>query len=256
MAGYSERLHSSSPDLALDFSEPIAIARPDNWPDSLYWTSWSELLDPAYPAVSFVYQDVLSSQVNDFEADAVAALIWLLRGRLRNQLLNECRPDGTFRPASDLLYQTQQFWNKAVGVVTPHRAQMAKVVNRLRQVFPNDPTEQIYGAVDTVERYQGQERDVIVASFGIGDPDLIQAEEEFLYSLNRFNVLTSRARAKVIVLMTQSLLQHLSNDIQVLEESRLLKTYVESYCRNPQPISLGYIENGQVRIKNGVLRRR
>jgi superfamily I DNA and/or RNA helicase len=110
--------------------------------------------------------------------------------------------------------------------------------------------------VDTVERYQGQERDVIIASFGIGDPDLIEAEDEFLYSLNRFNVLASRARAKIIVLLTQSLLQHLSNDIRVLKESRLLKQYAESYCRDPQQIQLGYIRDGQVVMRNGVLRRR
>ncbi len=257
MAGYSQELHSYSPDLQLDFSEPIGILRPDGWPDTLYWTSdWKDILDPMYPAVSFVYDDVLSSQVNDFEADTVAALIWLLRGRLKNQLLNERSPDGAIRPPSEALYETENFWSKAVGVATPHRAQMAKVVRRLREVFPNDRAEQIYGAVDTVERYQGQQRDVIIASFGIGDPDLIQAEDEFLYSLNRFNVLTSRARAKVIVLLTQSLLQHLSNDIQVLKESRLLKRFVESYCLHPRRIQLGYLKAGQVQERNGVLRRR
>ena len=247
IAGY-KKLDSYSRDLQLDFLHPIGDERPDSWPDTLYWTpSWKELLAPLYPTVSFVYEDVLSSQVNDFEADAVAAMIWLLRGRLTNQLKNEKQPDGTFRPESQSLYDAKQFWDKAVGVVTPHRAQRAKVVNRLRQVFPNDPPEQIYSAVDTVERYQGQQRDVIIASFGVGDPDIIEAEDEFLYNLNRFNVLTARARAKVIVLLTQSLLQHLSNDARILEESRLLKRYVESYCHNPQRIQ---------DVKNGVLRRR
>lgn len=257
MAGYSEALHSYSPDLRLDFLEAIETERPNFWPETLYWTPmWGELLDPRYPTTSFVYHDVLSSQVNEFEAGVVAALIWLLQGRLANQLLNEQLPDGTTCSASEHIYETEQFWGKAVGVVTPHRAQMAKVVSCLRRIFPDDPFEQIYGAVDTVERYQGQQRDVIIASFGIGDPDLIQAEDEFLYNLNRFNVLTSRARAKVIVLLTQSLLQHLSNDIRILEESRLLKRYAESYCRNPQRIQLGYIKDGQVELKNGVLRRR
>lgn len=257
LAGYSSALTSYSPDLQLDFTEPIEDECPENWPADLYWTShWKKILDPMYPTVSFVYNDMLSSQVNNFEADTVAALVWLLRLRLKDQLLNERRPDGTSKPASDNLYEAKAFWEKAVGVVTPHRAQMAKVVGRLRQIFPNDPAEQIYAAVDTVERYQGQQRDIIIASFGIGDPDLIRAEDEFLYSLNRFNVLTSRARAKVIVLSPQSLLQHLSDDIQVLEESRLLKMFSEFYCNDSHQIQLGYVKGGRIVPKDGLLRRR
>jgi hypothetical protein len=60
----------------------------------------------------------------------------------------------------------------------------------------------------------------------------------------------------VIVLLTQSLLQHLSDDTKVLKESRLLKKYVESYCRDPQQIQLGYLKGGQLQLKNGILRRR
>ena len=256
-AGYSQSLRSFSPNLRLSFSNPIRAEVPPNWPEGLFWTnSWRELIDPAFPTVSFIYQDTLSSQVNQFEADAVATLLWLLRGRLTNQLLNEQQTDGSFRPESNQLYELEGFWRKAVGVVTPHKAQMAKVVNRLRQIFPQDPAELIYGAVDTVERYQGQERDVIIASFGIGDPDLIRGEDEFLYSLNRFNVLVSRARAKVIVLLTQSLLQYLSDDVHILTESRLLKQYAESYYTDSQQLELGYIKNGQAEFRRGILRRR
>ncbi len=120
IAGY-KKLESYSPDLQLDFRLPINDERPENWPDTLYWaTSWKELLDPLSPTVSFVYEDVLSSQVNEFEADAVAAMIWLLRERLTNQLKNEQAPGGTFQAESQVLYDAKEFWDKAVGVVTPH----------------------------------------------------------------------------------------------------------------------------------------
>jgi hypothetical protein len=241
----------------LDLLTPIGEEQPSDWPQSLYWTSaWKELADPAYPTVSFIYTDALSSQVNPFEADAVASILFLLKGRLANRLRNEVGSDGVMRPRSSIPYDGDTFWARAVGVVTPHRAQMAKVVSRLRQIFPGDSAEQIYGAVDTVERYQGQQRDVIIASFGVGDPDIVQAEDEFLFNLNRFNVLASRARAKLIVFATQSLLQHLSDDIAVLEESRLLKHYAESYCSDPQQLSLGYLHSGEVVVRPGVLRRR
>ena len=133
---------------------------------------------------------------------------------------------------------------------------MGKVVARLQAVFPDHDPGLIWGAVDTVERFQGQQRDVIVASFGLGDPDLIRAEDEFLYSLNRFNVMASRARAKLIVFTTRSLVDHLSNDAEVLEESRLLKNYVESFCQWPQPLTLGYLDGGRLVERAGVLRTR
>lgn len=104
---------------------------------------------------------------------------------------------------------------------------MAKIVHTLQSVFSNHPPEGIRSAVDTVERFQGQQRDVIVASFGIGDPDIVSTEDEFLYNLNRFNVLTSRARVKLIVFVTRPLLEHLSNDVEVLKQSRLLKQFAD-----------------------------
>ena len=130
------------------------------------------------------------------------------------------------------------------------------MISRLRSLFPRDPLDAISGAVDTVERYQGQQRDVIIASYGIGDPDLIEAEDEFLYDLNRFNVLASRARAKVIVFCTTALLEHISNDIKVIEKSRLLKTFVSSYCLDPRRIQLGYYKDGNFISKSGEVRRR
>jgi len=257
MAGYSEDLSSFSPDLRLNFVAPLDDAQPVDWPEELHWTSeWAKFLDPAYPAVSFVYRDPLSTQINDFEADSVAALIWLMRGRLADQLLNEQNPDGTTQPVSNTPYSIEDFWRRAVGVVTPHRAQRSRVISRLRSLFPRDPLDAISGAVDTVERYQGQQRDVIIASYGIGDPDLIEAEDEFLYDLNRFNVLASRARAKVIVFCTTALLEHISNDIKVIEKSRLLKTFVSSYCLDPRRIQLGYYKDGNFISKSGEVRRR
>jgi DNA replication ATP-dependent helicase Dna2 len=65
-------------------------------------------------------------------------------------------------------------------------------------------------------------------------------------SLNRFNVIASRARAKLVVLVSQEVIGHLAHDIDVLRESRLLKLYAEGFCNNSRPMSLGYIEPGGV----------
>jgi len=260
-AGYRPALKSYSPDLKLNLVAPLPFDRPANWPCDLFWTpAWSLLLDPNRPAVCFVYPEGRSSQWNQFEADAVAALLFLLQGRTASQLLNELDPteEGAIVQVAQEAYQDQEFWTRAVGVVTPHRAQQGLIVSRLQQVFADtgvDPAT-IRDAVDTVERFQGQQRDVIVASYALGDPDAIHDEDEFLMSLNRFNVMASRARAKLVLLVSQEVVDHLSSDLDTLRESRLLKVYVESFCRNGGPITLGFMEGGAELPVPGIFRYR
>jgi DNA replication ATP-dependent helicase Dna2 len=254
-AGYDSRLISHSPDLSLRFLEDIPTERPDDWLDSLFWTpDWSHLLNPAHPTTCFIYEDELSSQVNDFEADAVTALIHLLYGRLKQDLANERDFDGSVKTTTDFPHDETSFWKTAVGIVTPHRAQQSKIVQRLQMAFPLHPADKIRDAVDTVERFQGQQRQVILASFGLGDPDMIQSEDEFIYSLNRFNVLASRSQAKLIVFTTRTLVDHLSNDSDVLEESRLLKRFAETFCDKEQPLNLGYFRGGELEKRPGVMK--
>ncbi|WP_456429961.1 DEAD/DEAH box helicase [Rhodocaloribacter sp.] len=257
-AGYDPGLHAYHPNLRLALlGEGFPTECPEDWPDTLLWTpGWTQLLDPSKPAACFIYEDEVAGQANDFEADAVAALLRLLYGRVDRRLAGERDEDGHEKPLTGKPHDPEGFWNRAVGVVTPHRAQMGKIVARLQAVFPDHDPSLIWGAVDTVERFQGQQRDVIIASFGLGDPDLIRAEDEFLFSLNRFNVMASRARAKLIVFTTRSLVDHLSNNAEVLEESRLLKHFAETFCRNPQSLTLGYLHGGRLVERCGVLRTR
>lgn len=254
-AGYDARLTAYSPNLSLDLTE-LPTTRPSSWPAQVPWSQeWSKLLNPTFSGTTFTHADDTSGQANDFEATVVIALVSLLRSHLHRQLLHELDPDGKEVPGSAELFDpATDFWTKAVGIVTPHRAQMSRIVTGLQEAFPTDDPEKIRAAVDTVERFQGQERAVIIASFGIGDPDLIRAEDEFLYSHRRFNVLASRARAKLIVLAAQSLIDHLPNDAEVLEESRLLKRFVETYCQFAGPLDLPYLaEDGTMTFQQGYL---
>lgn len=64
----------------------------------------------------------------------------------------------------------------------------------MRQRFPQLAE---LNAIDTVERFQGGERDIIIVSATASDPDYVLAEADFLLSLNRLNVALWRAREEV-----------------------------------------------------------
>jgi superfamily I DNA and/or RNA helicase len=124
-----------------------------------------------------------------------------------------------------------------IGVVTPHRAQRAAVVTLLQRALRPEgvPAHLIDDAVDTVERFQGGERTLILVSFGLGDPDLIQHEESFLFQKERINVAVTRARAKVILFVTRDLSFHLPNDPVVIEASKAIKNFVYQHATHEDP---------------------
>lgn len=242
-AGYRDDLQSENPTARLHLAT-VPDTKPAYWPDTQAWSDeYAAVLDPSVPVCCFVYPDGRSSQWNLFEAESIAALVSLLQGRLADPLTNEP-------------YDEKRFWEEGLGIVTPHRAQQALVVSRLQSRLPGTSAALIRGAVDTVERFQGQERDIMIASFALGDADAINSEDEFLHSLNRFNVIASRARTKLIVLVSEEVVNHLSSDLEVLHGSRLLKSFVDSFCRSERSLALPYNEKGVFIQKVGVLRYR
>jgi hypothetical protein len=66
--------------------------------------------------------------------------------------------------------------------------------------------------------------------------------------------MASRARAKLIVFTTRALVDHLADDVEVLEESRLLKNFAESFCQSPAKIELGFNAGVEPVPRPGVLR--
>jgi predicted RecB family nuclease len=76
-----------------------------------------------------------------------------------------------------------------VLVVAPYNAQ----VSDLLVALPNG------ARVGTVDKFQGQEAPVVIYSLTTSTPEDAPRGMEFLYSLNRFNVATSRAQSAVVV---------------------------------------------------------
>jgi DNA replication ATP-dependent helicase Dna2 len=138
----------------------------------------------------------------------------ILHSRMADRPENERDVVGSVKAPSNSLYTAAGFWERGIGIVTPHRAQQGLIIGILRRLFVplgHNPAL-IRSAVDTVERFQGQQRDVILATFALGDPDAIADEDEFLLSLNRLNVMASRARAKLVTFVSQDVVNHLSGE--------------------------------------------
>lgn len=255
---YPARYRSRSPNLKIRLHSPLpsGSAEPAGWPQNLPWSpAWSGLLDPEVPVVCFHYDEGRSGQSNNFEAQAVASLSWLLSRALSPGLGNET--GRTCGPAA--AFGFDDFWQRGVGIVTPHTAQRALITATLQRAFGASVAESrvIRDAVDTVEKFQGGERYVILASFAVGDPDVVGQEEEFLLELNRFNVMASRARAKLVVLLSDQILDHLASDLEVLEKSRAIKQFVQEFCRDPRPTDLPWLDQtGCLQQADGVLRTR
>src|SRR5262249_52748163 len=127
-----------------------------------------------------------------------------------------------------------------IGSVTTHKAQKALVIRSLMKLFPAADPQKVYECVDTVERFQGGERQTIIVSFGVGDTDVIEGEEAFLMQMERTNVAVSRAMAKCIVLMPQSLAYHLPSDQKAADTSIAIKSYVEEFCTHREKTLISF----------------
>ena len=82
-------------------------------------------------------------------------------------------------------------------IVAPYNAQ----VSRLLDALPDGPR------VGTVDKFQGQEAPVVIYSMATSRPEDAPRGLGFLYSLNRFNVATSRARCLCILVANPRLFE-------------------------------------------------
>lgn len=216
-------------DLHLLKSLDSAIAAlPSDIPST---NAYKILLDPAKRVAALIHDDPISSQANEIEAGLVAGLVFCVRHCMAKEL-------DTGAGGSKTEFDDDSFFDFGIGIVTPHKAQKALVVRALLHLFPTADVQKVYDSVDTVERFQGGERQTIIVSFGVGDTDIIEGEEAFLLQMERTNVAVSRAMAKCIVLMPKALAYHLPTDPKAAEASVAIKSYMEEFCHNRMPTEI------------------
>jgi superfamily I DNA and/or RNA helicase len=124
-----------------------------------------------------------------------------------------------------------------LGIVVPHRAQKALLQARLPSLA---------GAVDTVERFQGGERDLILVSATVSDLAYAQSESDFLLEPRRLTVAVSRPKRKLIVLASQALFTLMPADLDEYERGALWK-HLRHACASP-PLWAGDYGGYQLRV--------
>lgn len=232
--GYPPMLKASRPNLMLKEITPCTAALsalPATLPSS---PAWEFLLDPSKAVCTLIHEDETASQANPEEAKMVAALVWGLYRSMSVEL--EPLALGKTHQAP----KEQELFERVVGVVTPHKAQRALILNELMNLFPSVSRDVMANAIDTVEKFQGGQRQTIIVSFGVGDVDIIEGEEFFLLQLERINVSVSRAEAKCIVVLPKSLAYHLPSERRTVKTAKAIKSYLETFCNQRQTYSASF----------------
>lgn len=103
----------------------------------------------------------------------------------------------------------------SAGVVVPYRAQ--------RGLMNSEIPDYSGVEVNTVEKFQGQERDMMVMSMVASDPGYVNIQSEFLLDPHRFNVAASRMKRKLIIVASNSIFQTSTTDADRYDEQSAWK---------------------------------
>jgi uncharacterized protein len=103
-------------------------------------------------------------------------------------------------------------------VVAPYNAQVSRLSDRLTPIGVQ---------VGTVDKFQGQQAPVVIYSMATSRPEEAPRGLEFLYSLNRLNVATSRAQCAVILVASPHLFAPNCSTPRQMKLANALCRYVE-----------------------------
>ncbi len=170
------------------------------------------VLTPEHPIVVVVHDEARSQFRNPFEQALITPVLEALAA-----------PPYALDPVTGL------------GVVVPHRAQRAALRDDIPclSVRDADTGAMVVSAVDTVERFQGGERTVILVSATESDREYLIAASDFLLDPRRLTVALSRAKQKMILVAARSVFQLFSADEETFKRAQLWKNLLRTTCTVP-----------------------
>jgi superfamily I DNA and/or RNA helicase len=168
------------------------------------------VLRPEYPLVVVVHDEADSQVRNPFEQSLIEPIIRTLADKAKYALDAE----------------------EGQGVVVPHRAQRAALQEAFPELCIRDPTSGLTtrSAIDTVERFQGGERTVILISSTESIRSYLLMSSEFLLDPRRPNVALSRAKRKLILVTSQTIFSLSGPDEERFLNSFLWKNLLMRTC--------------------------
>jgi hypothetical protein len=204
---YGGQFRSTKPDIRIRTVTPLDAATQD---------LIDCVLHPDRPVVLCTYTSPRPFTArNPFEAEIVAQIA----ARLRDLLVDDVTGER---------YQPVALGQRGLAILAPHRAQNSTIRQLLAQHGFGGAAQPL-PLVDTVDKLQGQERDVVLVSYGVADDEYAEGEADFLLSSNRFNVAATRARHKLVVFCSDAVLGIVPNEQQVLLDAQMLKEF-RRYC--------------------------
>jgi hypothetical protein len=168
------------------------------------------VLRPDFPLVVVVHDEADSQVRNPFEQELIEPILHTLVDPKKHGLGAE----------------------EGLGIVVPHRAQRAALRMSFPQLCILDPTSglPVRSAIDTVERFQGGERTLILVSATESDRAYLLASCEFLLDPRRLTVALSRAKRKMILVASRSIFSLFSTDEETFTNSLLWKNLLLRTC--------------------------
>lgn len=116
-----------------------------------------------------------------------------------------------------------------IGIVTPFRAHGRTVRNALADQFGWHTARAI--VADTVERMQGQERELVILSLAAGDLRFLAAIADFFFQPERLNVSVTRAMTKLVIIGPELPPQFGANDARTAHNLHLYRSLLAAARR-------------------------
>lgn len=112
------------------------------------------------------------------------------------------------------LFSDKNIKHSKIGIISPFRSQVAEIKRKIISVFDYNILDEL--TIDTVDRFQGNDRDIIIFSSVISDMSHLT---DFFEDERRLNVTITRAKKKFIM----------TGNYNVLSKSELFSKFL-NYC--------------------------